>query len=62
MVEWEKVKIKLFSDKVNTLSCDLEKRVNEFINEDCIEICDIKVSNSDTSCVVCIIYKELGGK
>ena len=51
------MKMKMFSDKVNTLSCNIQSEVNEFLSRNDIEVCDIKVSNSDSACVICIFYK-----
>lgn len=53
----ENMKMKLFSDKVGTLSCHIQSDVNEFLSRKDIEVCDIKVSNSDSACVICVFYK-----
>ena len=51
------VKIQLFYDTLTTLTCDIESRVNTFLARDDIEVLDVKVSNSSSQCVVCVLYK-----
>lgn len=51
------VKIQLFYDTLTTLTCDIESRVNTFLARDDIEVLDVKVSNSSSKCVVCVLYK-----
>lgn len=53
----ENMKMVMFDDRAGTLSCNIQSRVNEFLSRTDIEVCDIKMSNSDQSCVICIFYK-----
>ena len=53
----ESMKMKLFSGRVNTPSCNIQSEVNEFLSRKDVEICDIKVSTSDSACVICVFYK-----
>lgn len=57
-MDFENVKMKLFNDVVGTIGCSLEKEVNEFLERKDIEVCDIKVSNSERRCVICVFYRS----
>lgn len=53
----ENMKMKLFYGTVGSLSCNIQKEVNEFLSRTDIKVCDVKVSNSDSACVICVFYK-----